>query len=360
MQCSLISRIKHREVNHEEIGKWVKDKRTNVLVLRFIASLFVIGVHLRFILNKGYSSNSISFSIVECITVTGVDIFIICTAISSYMKSKNNYKRYLILVGILYLWSFSVQLQNIIMHNDIDYLALFIPFFFGKDLWYLRAYVVFYPLIPIINKGLKDFNLAIMFIIFYMIFTITQSFDIREFNISSGYHILHFIFLYMFTRSMMIVFFNYFDKRKWILIISGSLYLLFLLSNILTTYYIKSNTRYSDYPVIFMATSFSIFFMFLDFKKNKFNKFICFLGRNSLWFYILDNRFSCIHKWGISGWFGNMNNSCVCVCEYLCAFILKTLIIILIIVVFHFIYIGISKLISKKKAKNAEYIICNK
>ncbi len=338
-----------KEINHDEIGVWVKNKRTNVLILRFIASLFVIGVHLRFILNIGYSSNSIAYSIVECITAIGVNVFIICTTISSFMKQKNNWKHFGILVAILYIYFWVQQIINTTSGSNVDYLAIFLPIF-APGLWYLRAYVVFYPLIPIINKGLRDFKLAFTFIIFYLIFTISQSFVIREFNISEGYHLLHFIFLYMFTRSLMIVFFDYFKKKKTILLISGITYILLLIVNVITTYYVKSNVKYSDYPMLLLATSFSTFFMFIDFKPNIFNKSIAFLGKQSLYFYILDSWIWCFDDLSnvMRSWYPNL------IVDYISSFLMKVLTIItIVLLVYGMIYL-IKKLIQKSKLNKPE------
>ncbi len=278
------------EIHNDQIGQWVKNKRINVLILRFIASLMVVAVHLRFILNLGSEHNTIAFSIAECISIIGVNIFIACTAISSFMKEKNNWKRYAIIVLILYVYFWIKQIIRAINHQEVDYLSIFLPIF-GHGLWYLRTYVIFYPLIPIINKGLKNFNLALTFIVFYLIFTVSQFFVLREFNISNGYHILHFIFFYMFIRAILIVGSLVWKWKKQIAIISGSFYCTVLISDILATFFWTNSTSYSGFVVIMLAIFFVIFLMSLDIRKNRITKFIGLLGSYSLWFYILDAYF---------------------------------------------------------------------
>ncbi len=112
-----IMKISSIEIHNDQIGQWVKNKRINVLILRFIASLMVIAVHLRFILNLGSDHNTIAFSIVECISIIGVNIFIACTAISSFMKEKNNWKRYAKIVLILYVYFWIKQIVLAINHR---------------------------------------------------------------------------------------------------------------------------------------------------------------------------------------------------------------------------------------------------
>ncbi len=207
-------KISSIEIHNDQIGQWVKNKRINVLILRFIASLFVIMLHIRYILNNGCSSNSVAFSIVEVFALPAVNIFIICSAIASFGKSKNNYKRYSMIVMLLYAIAIIDAITKVARHQNINYAAVLLPFIFYDGLWYLRVYVIVYPLIPMLNKAIQTKKDSLIFVVFYFIFTITQYAFIREYNISNGYHILHFIFLHWFTRSCIILFFDLYYKNS--------------------------------------------------------------------------------------------------------------------------------------------------
>ncbi len=110
------------------INQLVKIKRTNILIMRFIASIFVIILHARYLI-----SSRIMLNIVEVITLPAVNLFIIATSVSSFNKTKNNYRNYFKLICIVYIFNFILNINFIFINGEKpNYLNIFLPFFSSK------------------------------------------------------------------------------------------------------------------------------------------------------------------------------------------------------------------------------------
>ena len=64
----------------------IKGKRTNILIVRFIAAFFVIILHNRWPLH----TNKIAFTFLGTLCLPAVNLFIMCTAAQSFSKTQNN------------------------------------------------------------------------------------------------------------------------------------------------------------------------------------------------------------------------------------------------------------------------------
>lgn len=158
--------INFKSSNFDCLRDFIDKKRMNVNILKLIASFFVIFIHSRWLINND------SFSIViDSIFRPGVIIFLLCTSFNSFFKKKNNWKSWFNVLISLYIFNFIYELRYIIEINSFNYLSIFFPMLFGSSyFWYVKIYLLFYPLIPFLNKMISEKKEARLFILFFIFF----------------------------------------------------------------------------------------------------------------------------------------------------------------------------------------------
>ncbi len=259
------------------------EKKITIGILRFIGALLVILCHL---------------GKLPIFSLVGVGIFITCTAFLSLNKKTLNWKRYLSLLFVFYFFNLIYEIFQITINHNIDYLSIFLPVFFSRGrLWYLRVYMVFFFLIPLFNKAIKDRRDALYFLIYFILFSIIQyflpkfEFQANSFFVYHGWHILHFINFYLLTIS--IIHLVSWDKRllKFNRIFWWVGFFVCYIFVVVLQHFLNYRIYYNTIECSIITFSFTFAFFFIKFKSNKITKFFCMLGYNSLYFYLIDNIF---------------------------------------------------------------------
>ncbi len=286
-----------KENDHSNILNFINNKKTNIFILRFIAALFVIIFHSR---PSEYTKGGVLF--IETLTTPCVDIFIICTALLSFDKKTNHWRKYLDFIITFYIVNFLYELPDII-HSDINYKSLLVPMFWANGgFWYLKTYFFFYPLIPLLNKAInskRDVGYFMIYFVFSLIAAHVLSKSGWGENILYMTNLLLFVNVYSFTRSLLIVInLNY---KVWPLLIT---YILsFGIVFVTRWFYVNLEfpRNWHSYT-IFLAVQFSFIIMWFDFKKNWLSMFFADLGSMSLYYYVFDD----IYRVNIRNYIVNM------------------------------------------------------
>ncbi len=226
--------------------------------------------------------------VIQAFTVIGVNIFIICTAIASFSKKKNNWWHLGYIIFALYVWNIGSELITCKNISDVNWGAITIPMILGGG-WYIKTYVFFFPIIPLLNRTIKDKKDSWLFLIFFAIFSAVEYGKLSIIDEVYGFHILHFIFMYMATRAILILKYNYeFNKKKSTPIIIF-IYLICVIELFLLYWFYSDTVIYNTFDVVCCSFCFVLLFFDMNIKFNGFNKIFKFIGRYSLWFYTFDN-----------------------------------------------------------------------
>lgn len=328
--------------DYNKLSDYIKSKRINILIIRFLCCFFVTCLHLIKIINK-----SGIYYVIYPTAIIAVDVFIMCTSFSSFNKTKSNYKHWFKMVLVLYIWNILIESTTKHSINDVNWLMICLPFIYGKG-WYLIVYIFFYPLIPILNNAINNRKKSLTFCIFYVVFCIMQYFNIPLFDVYT-FSIFNFIFLYMFTRSLIFLLTQISDENK-VLLSWIAIYIMLITINILSSYYYKKvDTIYSHLNNIGLATAFFMMIINMKFKQTYISNIISLLGSYSLYYYMFDNIliYSC----------SNIKINILISPEltYFIAVIIKFLFLTIIILTLHFGKILISKIYKRFSNKKCMY-----
>ncbi len=280
--------LEKNEIELEVIEKTIRTKRNNCLLLRCIAVFFVAIFHLRYLLVLDNNNYLWLRQVVQAFTVIGVNVFIICTGIASFSKKKNNWWHLVYIIFALYVWNIGTELIVCKNISEVNWWSVTLPMILGGG-WYIKTYVFFFPIIPLLNRTIKNKKDSWLFLIFFAIFSIVEYRGLSIVDDAYGFHILHFIFMYMATRAVLILKYNYqFNKKKSYPIIIF-IYLMCVLELFLLYWFYSDAVIYNTFDVVCCSFCFVLLFMDMDVKFRGFNKFFKFVGLYSLWFYTFDN-----------------------------------------------------------------------
>lgn len=300
----MLTKIKSFNMNLEQnnssltdIWTYIKtNKINNILIIRFVAAILVALFHAFKWIHTILPSNTMGFDIdtyLLIVVTPCVDIFLLCTGFISFNKKKQNWKKYFMLLLIFYVFNFFYELKNIVNHN-VNHGSLFMPIIFaGGNLWFLKVYFVFTPLVPYLNKMIQKKKDAFFFIIFLIILFLLQYIPTNYdwwissiFSLNSGVSLVQFIALYLLGRS--IIFFIPCKKNnKWF--IGVILYIVsMILSVILYLFIQKTLPLYNSFQIVLMAVSICLVVLMINLPNNKLTKYMVKLGQLSLYFYMLN------------------------------------------------------------------------
>lgn len=197
------------------------ERDSNFELLRIFAMICVISHH---ILLHTFESFGLIQNIFNSLFITGVNLFIL---ISGYFQIKFSISKLikLYIIGIfctlLMKYGFSWKAYSDITIKD------YILYFSSTDIWYIPNYIALFFMSPFINLSINNTkrNQAV-FILFCLIFMNIYMGYIRALNFNTnGYSLVNFIFIYTIGAYL----------RKFPIIVSTNKLLLLLLFSILLT-----------------------------------------------------------------------------------------------------------------------------
>ena len=270
-----------------------KERDSNIELLRIIAMLLLMMVHANFFtlgpptqteLNASFLSSFMRF-FCESLCIICVNVFIL---ISGWFGINAKIIR-------LIEFIFQVFFIAIFIHVVLSVLGIAKPTSFKrwanllllKDIWFVRSYIVFYILTPVLNAFVKKSTkkqLGTVLILFYIVQTLFGGFITSSEYFSGGYSPLSFMGLYLLGRYARLYPNNYTSKNKYYDLLVYSITA--LLTTILSIICVKVGRnddiwRFYGYssPIVVIS---SLFF-FLFFSKLKFKNRIMFCCFSCAW-----------------------------------------------------------------------------
>ncbi len=310
MNKNLINKFLAEDNVCDQTWSFIKTKFSNIYILRFLAALLVITIHTISEFQLGiFKLSTITYGFQWYTTFLYVfckpcvDIFLICTGISSFNKKKNNWKKYwTILVGFYFINIIS-EIYNIVHWDSKVLLSLFLPVIFANGrLWFFRVYFIFTPLIPYLNKIINSMKSSIIFIGLVLFISLLQYIPSNDFPqpymsfANDGYSFLQFILMFLWGRSIIIVYVQL-NLKHWYyhllsLFMIASSYITFMFAGVKTSY---------GCTIIILNASFIIMSMIsMNIKQNFLSNWICNLGKLSFWFYAVDAIYNQFTPWSLT------------------------------------------------------------
>lgn len=274
----------------------MKERNSNIELLRIICMIFIIGGHLimyheggAIVGSTGYYISNIMRSFFMC----AVNTFVL---ISGYFGVKFNVKKLIKLdintitysVGIFIIMVL-LGIHQVDIKKDI---LLFIPVV-TKRYWFISIYFVLCIISPILNKFIdyiEEYKLKtviiVMISLFYVLPTILYSINAPTITEDSGYGIINFICLYIIGRYIKCYKVNHKKKSLYLgiyLLAVGSLFLSnHVLSKLLGFYF----NAFISYDTVFnLLAAYGLFMLFLNINIK--SKLINILSQYSLAVYII-------------------------------------------------------------------------
>ena len=283
----------------------MKSRESNFELLRIITILMIIFYHFLYHTHFYYEapySIQIVIRFIVGFLIMHVNIFIL---LSGYFSYKNKFKISKLLSLNNAIWFYVVLFFFIgilffnITYTKLDILKAILPITFN-DYWFMTNFLLLYILSPILNKFINNTNRQSHFYILVfllVVFSILPTFTNGEFyNVSSGYSLYHFIFMYLIGAYL--AKYNIKYKIKYLIIAFIIFYLLnttsfFLGSNIvnssnsLLNYLGKalrdSYLSYNSPFIIFQAITFLLIFKNIKISS----KVINYIASNVLGIYLI-------------------------------------------------------------------------
>ncbi len=295
-----------------------------IYILRFLAALLVITLHTIEAFSVGvYKFDTIQYdfqwytSFMYVLCRPCVDIFLICTGIASFNKKKNNWKKYWIILAGFYVVNIISEAYSMVHWDNKVLLSLFLPVIFANNrLWFFRVYFIFTPLIPYLNKTINSMKSSMVFMGLVMFISILQYIPRWEYPQPSmsfandGFSFLQFILMFLWGRAIIILYVQLNVKHVYYHLLS-----LFMIAlSYVTFMFAGSSVQYCCTLVILNGTFIILSLLSINIKDNKFNNYLCNLGKLSFWFYAVDAIYNQFTPWSLTmltiNAIGNPNLQC--------------------------------------------------
>ena len=201
----------------------VKERDSNIELLRIVSALFVTMLHYNY--NIAFREvvwgghNFWVLNLFECISIPAVNLFVIITGYFSYHSNNRKINKPLSLIvqtviwGILYILFYGLCVEKV---EDVALIKQIIACIITPN-YFVTLYVVLYIISPYLNyliSSLTERSFRILILYLFLIFSIwatimdlgneflnTNSFDtgspIGQRGSQFGYTIVHFIFIYL-------------------------------------------------------------------------------------------------------------------------------------------------------------------
>ena len=176
-----------------------RNRNSSIELLRIIIMYMILLLHANFLTfgaPQGHSLLSFARCFAEAFTLTPVNIFIL---ISGFFGTSFSLKKVMGLVYLVLFCVLPISLLFIACHVvdfELDYLDF-------RRYWFINAYIGLVIVSPVLNAAVERFSRKVFktfLISFYVIALIDAQICIFGINISQGYSLVWFIFLYMLGR----------------------------------------------------------------------------------------------------------------------------------------------------------------
>lgn len=274
----------------------MKERNSNIELLRIICMIFIIGGHLIMYHSVDFTIGTSDYyisNIMRSFFMCAVNTFVI---ISGYFGIKFNLKKLIKLDIKVIAYSVGILIVMVILGiHQVDIkkdILLFIPVA-TKRYWFISIYFVLCIISPILNKFIdviEQCKLKMVIIVitslFYILPTILYCINAPTITGDSGYGIINFISLYIIGRY--IKYYNVNNKKKGIylniyILSVGSLFLANHVLSKVFGFYFNTFISYDTIFNLFAAYGLFMFFLNINIKSRVINA----LSKNSLAVYII-------------------------------------------------------------------------
>ncbi len=184
----------------------MKTRESNLELLRIISIIMIIFYHFLYhtniLLNSTNTLNIVS-NIIAALLIIHVNLFILISGYYGY-KAKFKISKLLSINNAMWFYTIIFTIIGLVFLNvsftKLDLFKNFLPIDFN-GYWFVTTYLLLYLLMPILNVFINNSNkknhlivLVFLFIAFSIIPTLTHG---EVFNVSRGYSLYHFIFIYL-------------------------------------------------------------------------------------------------------------------------------------------------------------------
>jgi len=255
----------------------MEKRQSNIELLRIILMLMIISHH---ILVHGFGlehltaqeykidSNTYVELVFNSFLVIGVNCFVF---ISGFFGIKFNLKKVISIVVKAVTYSVSLYLVFCMLSKVEFSIGAFIKSFFPISTnlwWFVTTYVGLYFLSPFLNAGVEKLDYRGLWIVLvgYFVLNCMSSFMFGGIS-KDGYHIFHFIFLYLLGRFMRV---NKITVKNPLLVVLFCTFIIGLLVSVSMFLHRTSlawHLFYYNNPLIVLS-AIALFFLFIDLKIN--------------------------------------------------------------------------------------------
>lgn len=258
----------------------MSQRQSNIELLRIVCMFFILIVHadgaslgLPVIMTYLDLDNfsTVSKEIVECISIIGVNGFVL---ISGYFGIRISWQGLIRLISLCIFYSvLTYSVVSLIFPEkfSLDGLINSLIIFPKNDLWFVPAYIILYVTSPLINWIINKITTQYLWIFLLSLIIINIGFGWYKgmsFN-PYGYNSLQLIFIYVIGRSMKLYNWEaYLKLSTWIYVYLFSTLLIFI-----STFYMVSREAfaYNSPMVILSAVSFFMIFTKFHFTSRIIN-----------------------------------------------------------------------------------------
>ena len=294
----------------------MKDRLLNIDVLRVIAVIFVLIVHLLSNTNFwmfSYSgivnqTNFVFFSVfLISLLETAIPLFLVVSGYCNAKKvsfEKNRLIKNVIRIYIPYIICCGIYLLTNCIVHDFSSLREYIILAISFDLpymWYLGAYLLLLLLMPFLNKvfvNLKQSEQKFILIVLFIFIIIPETVNAYGGKIICDYYIQGLDFIFYYFIGCYLHDLEYSTKNLYILnFVTGIIFFVYYLTLPLTQNLVVSRNHF----VIFMLTITLFVDAFILFKNCKRNTVVSLFAQKSLLIYMLSWNFERLfyHYFGV-------------------------------------------------------------
>ncbi len=262
-------------------------RNSSLDLLKIISILFILILHymngsIGGGLSSSYDFYGIISHLIESFAIVGVNLFVLISSYYLIDKKTIKIRKIIDILIILLFYGILIYLVYLVFNPiDIKNLKIFFHTIFSR--WFIYIYIIFYLLIPYLNKFLKNLTkkqLEYLILIMLFFFSIYPTFLTNVTVSDSGYGIINFILLFFII--------GYYKEYKVLLNINKYIYLIiYILFTILTTIFSFFANRAWSYNSIFVIISSVSLFLFFCKLKIKSSSKLQIISSYSLPIYII-------------------------------------------------------------------------
>lgn len=173
-----------------------KTRQSNMELLRLVAMFMIVVYHTVYYRLYNYRTESPVFSSLMIVLHIGVPLFVL---ISGYFGIKPSVKGIFKLYAILLFYNLVLYGYRIVS-GDItfsirEFMRLWLPFSWGRVLWFFKVYIMLYISAPVVNYLKEKMEMELLLISGFLTFYF--GWFAQHPSLSNGKNIVNFVFLYL-------------------------------------------------------------------------------------------------------------------------------------------------------------------